>query len=213
MQKLSTSLLVVVAFGVAGCANRIAGDTNNPGVYGLAAAHNERVQIAYGDPVERLRALNAAFKAAAADTVTFEFDRAGLDDTARSALDQQAAWLRANKTVRVAVIGHTDLVGGEGYNNRLGMRRAQAAASYLTSKGVARKRIDVVESRGEREPVVQTEDRERRNRRSITEVVGFDFSFVGTGLDGEYAQRVFDKYQAGQNLTEDTDSTGDTGGD
>lgn len=207
MQRIATSLLVVAAFGVAGCANQIAGDSPNQGVYGLAAAHNERVQIAYGDPVERLRALNAAFKAAAPDTVTFEFDQSGLDETARRALDQQAGWLKANKSVRVAVIGHTDLVGGEGYNNRLGMQRARAAANYLVAKGISRKRIDVVESRGERDPVIQTEERERRNRRSVTEVVGFDFSFVGTGLDGEYAQRVYDRYQAGQNITKETDST------
>jgi len=206
MQRIATSLLVVAAFGVAGCANQIAGDSPNQGVYGLAAAHNERVQIAYGDPVERLRALNAAFKAAAPDTVTFEFDQSGLDETARRALDQQAGWLKANKSVRVAVIGHTDLVGGEGYNNRLGMQRARAAANYLVAKGISRKRIDVVESRGERDPVIQTEERERRNRRSVTEVVGFDFSFVGTGLDGEYAQRVYDRYQAGQNITKETDS-------
>lgn len=207
MQKLSTSLLVVAAFGVAGCANQIAGDSPNQGVYGLAAAHNERIQIAYGDPVERLRALNAAFKAAAPDTVTFEFDKSTLDQTARSALDQQVAWLQANRSVRIAVIGHTDLVGGEDYNKRLGLRRAREMAAYMTSKGISRKRIDVVESRGEREPVVQTEERERRNRRSVTEVVGFDFSFVGTGLDGEYAQRVFDRYQAGQNITTETDSS------
>jgi len=207
MQRISTSLLVVAAFGVAGCANQIVGDSPNQGVYGLAAAHNERIQIAYGDPVERLRALNAAFKAAATDTVTFEFDQSNLDETARSALDQQVAWLMANKTVRVAVIGHTDLVGGEGYNYSLGMRRARAAASYLVAKGVSRKRIDVVESRGKREPVIQTQERERRNRRTVTEVVGFDFSVVGTGLDGEYAQRVYDRYQAGQNITTEPDST------
>lgn len=207
MKSNLTFLIAAAALTVSGCANQIVGEST-PGLYGTAAKHNEMVQIAYGDPVERLRALNAAFKAAATDTVTFEFDRSSLDPTARAALDQQAAWLKANKTVRVAVIGHTDLVGGEGYNNRLGMRRARAAANYLVSKGIARKRIDVVESRGEREPVVPTEERERRNRRSVTEVVGFDFSYVGTGLDGVYAQRVYDIYQAGRNTTREGD-TGD----
>ena len=197
MKRTLTSLLAVSALGLSACANGQLGDSPNQGVYGLAAAHNDRVQIAYGDPAERLRALNAAFQAAAPDTVTFEFDRSALDSTARRALDQQAAWLRDNETVRIAVVGHTDLVGGEGYNNRLGLTRARAAASYLVSKGVASRRIDVVESRGEREPVVATEERERRNRRAETAVVGFDFGYVGTGLDGEYAQRVYDRYQSG----------------
>lgn len=197
MQRTLTSFLVIATLGVAGCANKFAGEFPNEGIYGLAAAHNERVQIAYGDPAERLRALNAAFKAAAPDTVTFAFDQSGLDATARRALDQQAAWLKANKTVRVAVVGHTDLVGGEGYNNRLGLRRARAAAAYLAAKGVSRKRIDVVESRGESEPIINTEERERRNRRAMTSVVGYDFSFVGDGMDGIVAERLYDRYQAG----------------
>ena len=91
------------------------------------------------------------------------------------------------------VYGHTDKVGPESYNNKLGLRRARAAVRYLTSKGVARDRLDAVESQGEREPVVDTDERERRNRRTVTEVSGFlkDHPLI---MDGRYADVVYREY-------------------
>ena len=97
----------------------------------------------------------------------------------------------------MAVIGHTDKVGSEAYNDRLGLRRARAVVNYLVRHGIARERLDAVESRGEREPVVDTEERERRNRRAVTMVVGFERQYVGTGLDGKAAERIYRRYVAG----------------
>jgi outer membrane protein OmpA-like peptidoglycan-associated protein len=95
----------------------------------------------------------------------------------------------------MSVIGHTDLVGPEGYNRRLGLQRARAAVRYLVSKGVDPSRLDAVASAGESEPVVATEDRERRNRRAVTVVAGLDRVYVGPNLDGEYAASTYDVYQ------------------
>ncbi|MEM9141094.1 MAG: OmpA family protein, partial [Pseudomonadota bacterium] len=88
----------------------------------------------------------------------------------------------------------------------LGLRRARTVLRYLTRQGVSRRRLDAVASRGEREPVVQTEQRERRNRRTVTTVAGFARNYVGTGIDGEYAARVYDQYQAGQFEVNEADS-------
>ena len=107
----------------------------------------------------------------------------------------------------MTIVGHTDLVGTERYNQRLGLRRARAVLSYLTRRGVSRRRLDAVASRGETEPVVQTTQRERRNRRTVTTVAGFARNYVGTGLDGEYAARVYDTYQAGRFGVESVNST------
>lgn len=58
----------------------------------------------------------------------------------------------AGKTVgRVVVVGHADGVGSDRYNCRLGLKRAQAVASYLVEQGVARDRI-AIGSQGKREP-------------------------------------------------------------
>ncbi|MEO0819964.1 MAG: OmpA family protein [Pseudomonadota bacterium] len=213
-------ILCLAAAGLltAGCAVE-SGSKPNQG-FGFAARSNDRIQVAYGDPSQRLRDLSVAFRAAVPDTVNFAFDSSRLDSESRRVLDQQAMWLKANKAVRMAVIGHTDLVGGERYNSRLGLRRARVAVNYLVRKGVARSRLDAVESRGESEPVVNTQERERQNRRSVTAVVGFDRQFVGTGLDGIYAERALANYRTLQNaalvpaaagLAEAVD-TADTGG-
>jgi len=198
MRKLTTLAVLATGMSLAACSSLTgpAGEGPYSHLYGVATAQNINAQIAYGDPAGRIRALNEAFRAAAEDTVTFEFNSASLDGAARTALDGQAKWLKEHPHVRMTIVGHTDLVGSEGYNDRLGLRRARSVVAYLVSRGVGRSRLDAVESRGEREPVVQTEDRERRNRRSVTSVAGFERHYVGNGMDGELAQRIYNGYQA-----------------
>ena len=174
--------------------------------YGQSVASAASAQIAYGDNNARLRDLSVDFKANAQDTVNFAFNRAGLDASARRALDGQAAWLKANPSVKMTILGHTDLVGSEGYNDRLGLRRARAVLRYLVRRGIARNRLQALESRGEREPIVQTEARERRNRRAVTSVAGFGRFFVGSGLDGVYAHRVYNEFQAGEQTVTQADT-------
>ena len=162
--------------------------------FGMAYASNELVQSVEYQRGDYINDVQAAFSRDVSDTVTFDFDRAALGSAARHALDAQAEWLRANPTVRVRVTGHTDLVGGENYNDRLGLRRARAAARHLLRRGVARGRIDMVDSKGEAEPVVATDGRERQNRRSVTEVAGFIHGFVGEGMDGRRALLMYRRY-------------------
>ena len=120
------------------------------------------------------------------DTVTFAFNSAALDENAKTVLRRQAHFIRQFPEVRWKVFGHTDLVGSNSYNKRLGMRRAQAVVAYLASQGVSRKRLEAVVSYGETRPVINTQDRERQNRRTVTEVSGFvsDHPLI---LDGKYA--------------------------
>lgn len=199
MRKLSIIAALASSTSLAACASFYgpAGEGPNSHLYGVATEQNINAQIAYGDPAGRIRALNEAFRAAVPDTVTFEFDSVALDSAARAALDQQAKWLREHSHVRMTVVGHTDLVGSDAYNDGLGLRRARAVVAYLSQRGISRSRLDAVESVGEREPVVNTEDRERRNRRTVTSVAGFDRRYVGDGMDGVVAQRIYDTYQAG----------------
>lgn len=127
------------------------------------------------------------------DTVTFAFNSAALDENAKAILRRQAHFIRQFPEVRWKVFGHTDAVGSDYYNQRLGQRRAEAVVAYLSSQGVSRKRLQAVVSYGESRPVVATQDRERRNRRTVTEVSGFvaDAPLV---LDGKYAQIIRREY-------------------
>ena len=198
MRKMTIIAVLATGMALTGCTlYGPAGEGRNSHLYGVATAQNINAQIAYGDPASRIRALNEAFRAAAQDTVTFDFNRTALDGSARAALDQQVKWLKANPAVRMTVVGHADKVGTDAYNDRLGLRRARAVVAYLARHGISSGRLDAVESRGESEPVVQTDERERRNRRTVTSVAGFERHYVGDGLDGRYAARVYRQYVGG----------------
>ncbi len=196
MNRIITLSLLAAATLASGCA-REAGYEPVLEVYGNATQANFVAQDAYGRSDERLRSLNESFRQNATDTVTFAFDSARLDSTARSALDSQVRWLKANEAVRMTIVGHADRVGTERYNDRIGLRRARTVLAYLSRNGISKKRLEAISTRGEREPVVQTEERERRNRRAQTFVSGFARNFVGTGMDGEVAARLYDTYQSG----------------
>ncbi|MEM8760523.1 MAG: OmpA family protein [Pseudomonadota bacterium] len=192
MKSIKIIGLLCGGLALAGCAEEV-GTGKNP-FLGFTTKTNARVLSAYGDLEQRRQDLSIAFRAAAPDTVNFEFNRSRLTADARKALDQQAAWLMANESTLMAVVGHTDLVGTEGYNNRLGLRRAQRVVDYLVGKGVDRARLQAIESRGESEPVVQTQEREVRNRRAVTMVAGFDRIYVGLGMPGPIGERLYRQY-------------------
>ncbi|HET7410246.1 MAG TPA: OmpA family protein [Paracoccaceae bacterium] len=195
MKRTAVAAILLAALGA--CEARVGGDGTWP-FYGEATAMNLAAQQAYVAGNARLRDLSQAFQASTDEVVTFAFDKAALDATARRALDTQARWLREHPQVRMTIVGHADLVGPERYNFGLGLRRARNALEYLVGKGVVRDRLVAVESRGETDPIVPTTSRERLNRRAVTMVAGFAQGYVGTGLDGEYAQRVYDVYQTGE---------------
>jgi outer membrane protein OmpA-like peptidoglycan-associated protein len=66
----------------------------------------------------------------------------------------------------VVVIGHTDRVGNDQYNDRLSLQRAERVRGELVRLGIPESRIRTA-GRGEREPLVATDDEvpEPRNRR------------------------------------------------
>ncbi len=194
---MSRNVLIVslaAASIVAGCSGRPAGSFDSEATFGASTASNNITQAAYAYSDRRLVAFSDKFRAETDDTVNFAFDSAALDAEARRTLDAQATWLTANPSVRMRIYGYTDAVGGAGYNDRLGLRRARAVVRYLSSKGVASNRLDAVESFGERELLVPTEERERRNRRAVTTVAGFAQGYVGDGMDGKRALLGYKEY-------------------
>ncbi|MDZ7710308.1 MAG: OmpA family protein [Roseovarius sp.] len=144
-------------------------------------------------------------------TVNFAFDSDLLDAGARDTLREQAHWIRQFPEVRFRVYGHTDAVGSARYNKALGMRRAQAVVAYLASQGISRSRLEAVASFGETQPLIVSQGRERRNRRTVTEVSGFvDSSPII--MDGKYAEVVYREYvesaTAQSSVTLDSEVTG-----
>ncbi|MEM6622435.1 MAG: OmpA family protein [Pseudomonadota bacterium] len=193
--RFRAPIVLATCLAIAACGQ--AGNHRDSPIYGEATRANFASQDAYNLSNQRLIDLARDFAENTTPVVNFAFDKSDLDGTARAALDTQVAWLKANQDVRMTILGHTDLVGSERYNSGLGLRRARAVLAYLVRRGVARSRLEAIASRGESEPLVATEARERRNRRTVTTVAGFRRNYVGTGLEGEYAQRVYDTYQSG----------------
>jgi peptidoglycan-associated lipoprotein len=176
------------------------------GQFGNATMNNTLIQTGQ---LEYTVALAERFAAEVPDTINFEFNRADLSDEARAILKKQADFIRQFPEVRFRVYGHTDLVGSAGYNQRLGLRRAQAAVAYLTSLGISRSRLEAVVSYGKTQPIVQTNQPEVRNRRTVTEVSGFVDSHPLV-LNGKYAQIIWREYVASATRPHPGNSTVET---
>lgn len=84
----------------------------------------------------------------------------------RVELEKMLAELRQRGAPDVVVIGHTDRVGTVQFNDRLSLQRAERVRGELVKLGIAEARVQVA-GRGEREPLVPTDDEvaEPRNRR------------------------------------------------
>lgn len=167
-----------------------AGAINDTSDFGAATLNNTQYHTGEKSFVTDLA---NRFAAEVPSTINFAFNSAKLDADARQILAKQANFIKQFPEVRFRVYGHTDLVGSNAYNRRLGQRRANAVVRYLTGHGISRSRLEAVVSFGETQPVVATENRERRNRRTVTEVTGFVKEHPAV-LDGKYAQIIYRDY-------------------
>lgn len=95
----------------------------------------------------------------------FAFNKASLTDITtegRAELDALATKLNAPDvhTDHVHVVGYTDRIGSDAYNQKLSERRANTVRDYLVGKGVAADRIDAA-GRGKADPVKSCDDKSR----------------------------------------------------
>jgi len=96
----------------------------------------------------------------------FEFNSTTLDDHAREYLDGLAKALIDNPELKIKLVGHTDSVGSEKFNQKLSTNRAGTLKTYLVDQGVESARI-TAEGKGMKEPLNknETEDDRSKNRR------------------------------------------------
>ncbi len=211
MRLLSRMAALLAPALLAACANPVgdavnrgidrlgieAGSSVDEGQFGAAVAYNERVHQAYGSDARLMIDLQKKFEREVPTTIHFAFDSAVLDEEAKAVLRRQADWIRQYPEVRFKVYGHTDKVGSDAYNKRLGLRRAKAAVRYMISQGVNPKQVAAVVSYGESRPIVHSEGPERANRRTVTEVSGFMPNARNLPTDARYAALVYRTYVAG----------------
>jgi hypothetical protein len=125
------------------------------------------------------------------EEINFEFNSSVLVDGFPSLL-RIAELLQKNPGYKVTVEGHTDKIGGNGYNDRLGMARATAVRDFLVKYGARTGQIDV-RSRGKLDPKYmggkdvysRTDEARWMNRRVAIAVLDDQGRAVGAGSAGD----------------------------
>ncbi len=99
-------------------------------------------------------------------TLHFKTDSSDLDADSAQVVDRVMEEVKNRESRDISVNGHTDRSGNEEYNMKLSIRRAGRVRELLVEGGVDPKHISI-DSHGEGNPVVPTEDgvSEPRNRR------------------------------------------------
>jgi OOP family OmpA-OmpF porin len=86
----------------------------------------------------------------------FGFDKVALKDTTE--IDQIIAKMKENEIfATVKVVGHTDKLGSDAYNQKLSERRANQVRDYMIGKGIDASRLVAI-GKGESEPKVNCDD-------------------------------------------------------
>ena len=116
LHQLRFFLAAAISVSLGACTPGEIGRDLDEGGFGNPTMNNIGVQTGQ---IQVQIDLSQRFASEVDNTVTFAFNSSSLSSTARAALDRQADWIKQFPEVRFRVYGHTDLVGSEGYNQRL----------------------------------------------------------------------------------------------
>ncbi len=104
-----------------------------------------------------------------ASGLLFAYDSDVIQANARANLTELANSLKKYPESSLLIVGHTDDAGSDSYNQGLSQRRANAAAAFLESQGIARSRIQT-SGKGESEPIASNMSDEGRQQNRRVEV-------------------------------------------
>jgi len=155
------------AVAVAAGAATASGDAAKAGAMSGGAASGSAASAGgtSGDAVAKstVAPVDLSKQSAAADALVrdkviyFDYDSIVIKPEFQAVLEAHARFLRADKSRRVAIEGHTDERGGREYNLALGQKRAEAVRSALGLLGVADAQVEAV-SFGKEKPAAQGSD-------------------------------------------------------
>lgn len=160
---------VVVKDGVGKCV--LNGHTPLNANTAIEACHPEYFKKVEAKPVvEAPKAPVAVAKVFTLNADTyFDFDKYNLKPEGKKALDALVAEMKIEQVEEVRVVGHTDSIGTEAYNQKLSERRAKTVADYLVSKGVPAAKIKA-SGMGESKPVADNKTKAGRAKNRRVEV-------------------------------------------
>jgi len=102
------------------------------------------------------------------DNINFEFNSAYLKKESIDILSKVLDIMKSNPSIKLVVMGHTDSVGDEKYNQKLSERRADAVVEYLIKNGISPERLKS-EGYGESRPIASNDTEEGRSKNRRTE--------------------------------------------
>ena len=100
--------------------------------------------------------------------IFYDYNKYNIRPDAAIRLDTLVQTLVDNPKIDIELSSHTDQRGKDAYNMKLSQQRAEAAVTYIVSKGIAKSRI-TAKGYGETRPIVlkpTTEEEYQRNRRT-----------------------------------------------
>lgn len=100
-------------------------------------------------------------------SVYFDYKQSAIKTDYESVIQRHGRHLTANPNARIRIEGHADERGSAGYNNQLGLKRADAVRQALIAQGAGSKQVSV-RSYGESRPKLTGHDEESwaENRRA-----------------------------------------------
>lgn len=98
--------------------------------------------------------------------LNFAFDSSVLPASSKSDVEKLTRVLKENLPAKVIIIGHTDHIGSDEYNQKLSERRSNSLGKRLVENGIESQRIHT-SGKGEKEPIATNSTRKGRaeNRR------------------------------------------------
>jgi outer membrane protein OmpA-like peptidoglycan-associated protein/tetratricopeptide (TPR) repeat protein len=104
------------------------------------------------DPVVTATSATETFPAL---RVYFDFDKALVNESDKTKLNELGEWLKKNPAKGLIIKSHTDCRGSEFYNYRLSYQRAQAVLAYLSAAGIPKRQLLRTEAKGETSPLIK----------------------------------------------------------
>lgn len=99
----------------------------------------------------------------------FDFGKTDLMESNKTDLQKFATTLKEYTDTDLLIVGHTDNVGSESFNQTLSEKRAASVTNYLASLGVGSSRLRM-EGKGETQPTVSNDNESNRSQNRRVEI-------------------------------------------
>ncbi len=141
-------------------------------VYGLPIANIDRY-VSEDEMIDYLEDPNSLQRRIHLSPIEFDFDSYDLNPEGIVYLDDLIKVLLAYPELKLKIVGHTDNIGTEEFNEALSKKRAKSVYNYFVDKGLRPSNL-TYEGRGTREPLAHNDSEKGRRKNRRVEVIKLD---------------------------------------